>query len=67
MRYPEKAAETLNGIFDTLGLEVPAASDPQFRELKTSVNPDRLKNHPVALDTDSIDMLYHKILKGDKQ
>ena len=55
-------AEKLVRIFDELELEVPAATKVQFEELKTSVNPDRLKNHPIALDVETIDSLYHKIL-----
>ena len=54
-------------IFDSLELEVPAASDQEFEELKNSVNPDRLKNHPIALDIDTIDALYHEILKGKQK
>ena len=56
-------AEKLDGIFDLLDLEVPSATDDQFDELKMSVNPLRLKNHPVKLDIESIDNLYHKILR----
>ena len=37
----------------------------QFEELKSSVNPVRLKNHPIAIDDDTIDILYHNILNGD--
>ncbi len=62
---PELAAEKLEDIFDKLDLEVPTATAEQFEELKTSVNPVRLKNHPIALDVDTIDMLYHKILNGE--
>lgn len=57
------AAGCFERLFDSLGLEIPAASEEQYRFLKTSVNPDRLKNHPVRLDEDTIDMLYHRILK----
>ena len=57
-------AEKLASIFEQLELEVPAANEAQFEKLKTSVNPVRLKNHPIALDVVSIDMLYHKILNG---
>ena len=46
-----------------MGLEVPSASDEQFAVLKSSVNPVRLKNHPVRLDVETIDSLYHRILK----
>ena len=57
-------AEKLMSIFEGLELQVPAATETQFEELKTSVNPVRLKNHPIALDVDTIDELYHKILNG---
>lgn len=56
-------AEKLRKIFDGLGMEVPAATEEQFEELKTSVNPVRLKNHPIALDVETIDGLYHEILR----
>ncbi|MBR6274876.1 MAG: phosphonoacetaldehyde reductase [Lachnospiraceae bacterium] len=56
-------AKKLQEIFEKLELNVPAADDSQFEELKKSVNPVRLKNHPVKLSEESIDMLYHKILK----
>lgn len=56
-------AKRLIEIFDRLGLEVPTATAEQFEELKTSVNPIRLKNHPISLDIDIIDYLYHKILR----
>lgn len=57
-------AEKLVKIFDKLELEVPTATAEQFVELKTSVNPARLKNHPIKLTEDVIDELYHKILNG---
>lgn len=59
-------AEKLVKIFEKLEFEVPAAKDEQFEELKSSVNPVRLKNHPIALDEVTIDMLYHIILNGAK-
>ena len=64
---PEQGAEKLGSIFEKLELEVPAATDAQFEELKTSVNPVRLKNHPIVLDADTIDLLYHTILNGVEQ
>lgn len=57
-------ADKLVDIFEKLELEVPVATEAQFEELKTSVNPVRLKNHPTALDVETIDFLYHKILNG---
>ena len=61
---PEMAGEKFNDLFSSLELEVPAATHEQFEELKKSVNPTRLKNHPIALSDDMIDCLYHKILNG---
>lgn len=60
-----EGAEKLRGIFDSLDLEVPTATSEQFEILKNSVNPVRLKNHPIALDVDTIDALYHNILNGE--
>ena len=56
-------AEKLLTLFDALELEVPSASEAQFEELTTSVNPDRLKNHPIALNESTINELYHEILR----
>ena len=56
----------LEAIIDGLGFAVPEADDREFEILKTSVNPERLKNHPISLETEEIDRLYHKIL-GTKQ
>ena len=60
-----EGAEKLRIIFDSLELEVPTATAEQFEILKNSVNPVRLKNHPIALDVDTIDALYHNILNGE--
>ncbi len=60
-------AEKLARTFEALGFDIPTATEEQFEVLKTSVNPVRLKNHPIALDSDAIDCLYHKILNGEKQ
>lgn len=60
-----EGAEKLRIIFDSLELEVPTATAEQYEILKNSVNPVRLKNHPIALDVDTIDSLYHIILNGE--
>ena len=60
----KSGAEKLIQVFDELELEVPIATDAQFDELKTSVNPVRLKNHPIVLDVETINLLYHRILNG---
>ena len=59
---PEAAAGKLEEIFAKLAFEVPKATEEQYRELRTSVNPVRLKNHPVELDEETIDRLYRQIL-----
>lgn len=59
----QAGAEKLEEVFCRLKMEVPTATDMQFELLKRSVNPVRLKNHPIALNEDMIDCLYHKILR----
>ena len=59
----KSGADKLVDIFNSLELEVPTATDSQFEELKMSVNPVRLKNHPIQLDVETIDMLYHEVLR----
>ena len=60
---PEAAAEKFRNFVDGLSLEKPSVqSDSDFDILKKSVNPVRLKNNPVRLDTDAIDAIYHQIL-----
>ncbi|MBR5605702.1 MAG: phosphonoacetaldehyde reductase [Verrucomicrobia bacterium] len=59
----QAGATKLVEIFDKLELDVPTATAEQYDELKTGVNPVRLKNHPVQLTVDTIDSLYHDILR----
>lgn len=56
-------AERLAQLFDSLSLEVPSASSSELDILVRSVNPVRLKNHPVGLDSSAIESLYRKILQ----
>ncbi|MCR4682636.1 MAG: phosphonoacetaldehyde reductase [Clostridiales bacterium] len=56
-------AQKFAEIFDRLGLGIPEASKGDLEELRTSVNPVRLKNHPVKLDDVSIDRLYRLIFR----
>ena len=52
-------------IVDALALPVPSVkSDEDFAVLTASVNPERLRNHPVSLSTDTIKSLYQQILQG---
>ncbi len=59
----QTGAAKLEEIFNKLELNIPEATEEQYEELKTSVNPVRLKNHPIALDEETIDKLYHDILR----
>ncbi len=59
----QSGADKLAQIFEKLQLEIPAATTEQYEELKNSVNPERLKNHPIPLNTETIDLLYHEVLK----
>jgi len=59
----EDGAMILNRIFERLELEIPQATDEEYDELVRSVNPDRMKNHPVALDEKSLRDLYRLILR----
>ena len=61
---PEKAADKINDIFTKLDFEVPSATEEQFAILKSSVNPVRLKNHPIKLDVETIDSLYRQIINS---
>lgn len=59
----QSAAERFAGIVDSLGLEAPKMrAQTDIDILKTSVNPDRLKNNPVRLDVCAIEKLYREIL-----
>ncbi len=57
-----EAAQKFSDLFDRLGLPVPEARAEDFPVLCASVNPERMKNHPVALTVEDIDQLYHEIL-----
>ena len=59
----EDGAKALKILVEQMDLEVPVATDEQYQELRTSVNPVRLKNHPIEMDENTIDMLYREILR----
>ena len=59
----KEGANCLEEIFERLELAIPEVTDKEIDVLKTSVNPVRLKNHPIKLDVDTIEMLYRKILR----
>ena len=63
----EEAIDKFRNMVDELELLIPEnVTDKDHEVLKNSVNPVRLKNNPVALSVEDIDIIYHDIL-GDKQ
>lgn len=60
-----EATVLFDKLFDSLGLEIPQATEAEYEMLKNSVNIDRLKNNPIELDEKAIDYLYHQILEAD--
>ncbi len=58
------AALRFNAILDSLDLGVPKPSDSDIITLTNSVNLDRLKNHPIRLDSKDIEGIYRQILKA---
>lgn len=59
----KSGAKKLMDLFNMLDLEVPTVIDKQYDELVAGVNPVRLKNNPVALDDETINILYHEVFK----
>lgn len=60
---PENGLKRFEEIFAETGLEIPQlTSEEQLDVLVKSVNPDRLKNNPVALNEGTILGLYREIL-----
>ncbi|MCD8313960.1 MAG: phosphonoacetaldehyde reductase [Bacteroidales bacterium] len=57
------AMEKFRKLVADMDLERPAAAPEDFEILKNSVNAGRLKNHPVTLSPDTIDLIYHQILR----
>lgn len=62
---PKSAAEKFDKLLRELKIEVPLAKEEDYEVLLHSVNPVRLKNNPVALDSKTIDLLYHSILQRE--
>ena len=58
----DEMANKFDKLVDDLELPKPSAKDQDFVELVSSVNPTRLKNHPIRLTEETIEMLYHQIL-----
>lgn len=58
-----EAPEKFSGVLAKLGLTAPTPKCGDIDVLVSSVNPDRLRNTPVALDDKAIRGLYEKILR----
>lgn len=56
------AAQKFNEFVDGLELEKPQLKEGDFEKFVNTVNPDRLKNHPVVIDEAEIETLYREIL-----
>ena len=61
-RDSEDGAARIKEIFRKLDLERPNISEEQFEILIGSVNPVRLKNHPITLDAETIERLYREMI-----
>lgn len=62
-KTPEDAAQKFAGMVDVLDLNRPKLrSEEEFERLRVSVNRIRLKNNPIRLNQESIDILYRQIL-----
>lgn len=59
----EDAVLIFNDIVNELFPEKIIAQNADYEILNASVNPIRLKNNPIKLDDNSLDYLYHQILK----
>ena len=63
-RNAAEAIECFRALLKKLGIEAPACRNraEELTLLTASVNPERLKNNPVRLDTQTIHTLYNNIL-----
>ncbi len=61
-KTPEEASQRFRKLIDSMELSIPIATPEQVLLLETSVNPVRLKNHPILLAPEDISELYHAIL-----
>jgi len=58
----EAAAKKFSELVDGLELENPHFTEGDFEKFTNTVNPERLKNHPVRIDEAEIEELYREIL-----
>lgn len=61
---PQEAAEAFFDLVERLDLQPPILREEEYGILVKSVNPIRLKNHPVYLDEGTLEQIYRKIGRG---
>lgn len=62
----EASIRKYNDMLEKLSLKVPVMNhEGELDMLKRSVNPDRLKNHPVLLTEETLESLYRQIFRKD--
>ena len=61
---PAALSEPFHRLLHQLGLEAPAFQEEDFAVLKNAVNSTRLKNHPIKLSPDTIEMLYRRMAEN---
>ena len=61
-RTVAEAASSFGELVDELGMEAPAAAEDEISLLTDAVNPEKIKNHPITLDSKTIEELYRKML-----
>ena len=59
----QEGCNCLEDIFARVELEIPCVTESDIDVFKNSVNPVRLKNHPIRLDVETIEKLYRKLLR----
>lgn len=62
----KSGSDAFEELFYELGFEIPKVDAKQISEMVKSVNPVRLKNHPVELTEKSIEELYKQIFVRKK-
>lgn len=64
---PESAVVKFENLLARLNIEPPAIPEEDLDLLAASVNPDRLKNNPVALTREELRALYKKLADGSER
>lgn len=59
----ESMCERFDSIYQSLALPKANYTEEDINALSHSVNPVRLKNHPILLDLNTIELLYRQILE----